>query len=110
METLPKDRMKQLFLKFIEDYSKVLSSSHTNRITDIRIDTATLPHEKYYALDPYENRMRAVRMGEDMPVEEAGYDPRADEAAAKVAFRKGNAQKKEPESHLSRDQLVSFCI
>lgn len=46
-------------------------------------------------------------MGEDLPVEEVGYDPRADEAAAKVAFRKGNAQKKEPESHLSRDQLVS---
>ncbi|KAL1920538.1 uncharacterized protein VTP21DRAFT_915 [Calcarisporiella thermophila] len=39
--------MKQYFKEFMEDYN-----------------TATLPHEKYYNLERWESRQRAIRMGE----------------------------------------------
>jgi len=68
-------------------------------------NTATLPHQKYYALEEYERRMQAIKMGEDI-VEDVGYDPRADEEAAKASFKKRPTQ--DTESYLSRNQLLEL--
>ncbi|KAG8905003.1 hypothetical protein FRB99_000876 [Tulasnella sp. 403] len=88
-ETLAKPALKKLFLTYMEDYN-----------------TATLPHEKYYALEAYEKRMQALRGGEFVPQGDETYDISRDLAAHKA----GTTRKvdKEGESFLSRDQLLEL--
>lgn len=89
-ETLSKAQLKKHFVSFMEDYN-----------------TATLPHEKYYALETYERRMDAVRAGETLPFEDAGYDAKADMEAHKASTtRKSKAD--DSETYLSREQLMEL--
>ncbi|KAG0353728.1 hypothetical protein BG005_007044 [Podila minutissima] len=54
-ETIPQTQMKQHFLGFMEDYN-----------------TVTMPHEKFYNLAQWEDRQRAIRMGEPLPESKQG--------------------------------------
>ncbi|KAG0337062.1 hypothetical protein BG000_005872 [Podila horticola] len=54
-ETIPQMQMKQHFLGFMEDYN-----------------TVTMPHEKFYNLSQWEDRQRAIRMGEPLPESKQG--------------------------------------
>ncbi|KAG0019074.1 hypothetical protein BGZ80_006331 [Entomortierella chlamydospora] len=49
-ETIPHNKMKDHFIGFMEDYN-----------------TVTMPHEKFYNLTKWEDRQRAIRMGEPLP-------------------------------------------
>lgn len=84
-ETVPQNKMKELFRVYMEDYN-----------------TATLPHEKYYALEKYEARMDAIRSGQTA-VDVEGYDPRADEAA--LAAQHKRTTKTDGEVYIGRAQL-----
>ncbi|ORY99710.1 hypothetical protein BCR41DRAFT_379268 [Lobosporangium transversale] len=53
-ETIPQNKMKEHFVGFMEDYN-----------------TVTMPHEKFYNLAKWEERQRAIRMGEPLPEEKA---------------------------------------
>ncbi|KAF9573037.1 hypothetical protein EC968_009087 [Mortierella alpina] len=54
-ETIPQTKMKEHFLGFMEDYN-----------------TVTMPHEKFYNLTQWEDRQRAIRMGEPIPKDNQG--------------------------------------
>ncbi|KAG0243613.1 hypothetical protein BGW41_001824 [Actinomortierella wolfii] len=54
-ETIPQNKMKEHFVGFMEDYN-----------------TVTMPHEKYYDLEKWETRQRAIRMGEPIPESQQG--------------------------------------
>ncbi|KAF9281800.1 hypothetical protein BGZ68_006428 [Mortierella alpina] len=54
-ETIPQTKMKEHFLGFMEDYN-----------------TVTMPHEKFYNLTQWEDRQRAIRMGEPLPKDKQG--------------------------------------
>ncbi|KAG8923570.1 hypothetical protein FRC02_011053 [Tulasnella sp. 418] len=87
-ETLSKDASRKRFAQFVEDYN-----------------TATLPHEKYYALEPYERRMSTLRNGGMIPQgDEGSYDPRAD-IAAHSSKLKQRAAPPSTETYLNREQL-----
>ncbi|KAG8984228.1 hypothetical protein FRB90_005458, partial [Tulasnella sp. 427] len=89
-ETLSKAQLKKHFSSYMEDYN-----------------TATLPHEKYYALESFEQRMAAVRAGETLPPDDFGYDAKADMDAHKArTTRKSRAD--ESETYLSKDQLMEL--
>ncbi|KAG9022643.1 hypothetical protein FRB95_014509 [Tulasnella sp. JGI-2019a] len=88
IETLSKPTQKKLFQTFMEDYN-----------------TATLPHEKYYALEPYERRMALVRNGETLPIND-GYDPNRDLADHTKATKR--VVNDEMDTYLSREQLVEL--
>jgi hypothetical protein len=73
-ETLSGPKSKELFRTFVEDYNT--GSQHLSRIADLGLRVAdflppllaaTLPHDKYYALENYERRMESLRMGETLP-------------------------------------------
>ncbi|KAG0342475.1 hypothetical protein BG004_005675, partial [Podila humilis] len=49
-ETITQNNMKQHFVGFMEDFN-----------------TVTMPHEKFYNLAKWEERQRAIRMGEPLP-------------------------------------------
>lgn len=84
-ETVPQVKMKELFKVYMEDYN-----------------TATLPHEKYYALEKYEARMEAIRSG-NVTTQVDTYDPRADEAA--LAAQHKRVAKTDGEVYIGRAQL-----
>jgi len=88
IETLSKPAQKKLFQAYMEDYN-----------------TATLPHEKYYALEPYERRMTLVRSGATLPIDD-GYDPNKDLEAHKATTKR--VVENEPETYLSREQLIEL--
>ncbi|KAF9198836.1 hypothetical protein BGZ49_000230 [Haplosporangium sp. Z 27] len=54
-ETIPHNKMKDHFIGFMEDYN-----------------TVTMPHEKFYNLTQWEDRQRAIRMGEPLPESKQG--------------------------------------
>ncbi|KAG0307688.1 hypothetical protein BGZ97_000314 [Linnemannia gamsii] len=54
-ETIPQNKMKEHFVGFMEDYN-----------------TVTMPHEKFYNLSKWEDRQRAIRMGEPLPEDKQG--------------------------------------
>ncbi|KAI8595403.1 hypothetical protein EDD21DRAFT_42979 [Dissophora ornata] len=54
-ETIPQNKMKEHFVGFMEDFN-----------------TVTMPHEKFYNLSKWEERQRAIRMGEPLPDEKRG--------------------------------------
>ncbi|KAF9937110.1 hypothetical protein BGZ65_001788, partial [Modicella reniformis] len=54
-ETIPQSKMKEHFVGFMEDFN-----------------TVTMPHEKFYNLNKWEERQRAIRMGEPLPEEKQG--------------------------------------
>lgn len=84
--TLPKPQLKKLFLTFIEDYN-----------------TATLPHEKYYALEAYEARMNMLRAGGTLPAGGDEYDWEKDMKEHKKSTT--IKRKDDDESFLSKEQL-----
>jgi hypothetical protein len=87
-ETLSKDQTKKHFLKFVEEYN-----------------TAPLPHEKYYSLEPYERRMASIRGGELVPQGGANYgsyDPTADMADHSKKHKRATV---ENDTYLSKEQL-----
>ncbi|MBW0486542.1 hypothetical protein O181_026257 [Austropuccinia psidii MF-1] len=84
-ETVPQAKMKELFRAYMEDYN-----------------TATLPHEKYYALEKYEAKMNAIRSGFTATNTDT-YDPRADEAA--LAAQHKRVAKTDGEVYIGRAQL-----
>lgn len=84
-ETVSQIKMKELFKIYMEDFN-----------------TATLPHEKYYALEKYEARMNALRSGE-VTTQSDTYDPRADEAA--LAAQHKRVAKTDGEVYIGRAQL-----
>ncbi|KAG9062647.1 hypothetical protein KI688_004951 [Linnemannia hyalina] len=54
-ETIPQNKMKEHFIGFMEDFN-----------------TVTMPHEKFYNLTKWEDRQRAIRMGEPIPEDKQG--------------------------------------
>ncbi|KAG0148424.1 hypothetical protein CROQUDRAFT_41372 [Cronartium quercuum f. sp. fusiforme G11] len=84
-ETVTVSKMKELFRVYMEDYN-----------------TATLPHEKFYALEKYEAKMNAIRSGQTT-TDSTGYDPRADEAA--LAAQHKRVAKNDGEVYIGRAQL-----
>lgn len=84
-ETVSQIKMKELFKVYMEDFN-----------------TATLPHEKFYALEKYEARMNAIRSG-NMTTQSDTYDPRADEAA--LAAQHKRVAKTDGEVYIGRAQL-----
>jgi len=87
-ETLSKATRKKLFQSYMEDFN-----------------TATLPHEKYYALEAYEKRMTLIRSGGTLPIDD-GYDPNKDLEAHTKATKK--APKEDSDTYLNRDQLMEL--
>ncbi|KAG8220492.1 hypothetical protein J3R82DRAFT_3188 [Butyriboletus roseoflavus] len=87
-EALSKDQERKEFAVFVEDYN-----------------TATLPHEKYYHIEAYENRMASLRSGEFVPPSEDSYDPAADMKAHATRHKKAAADQ---ESYMSREQLMEL--
>jgi len=86
-ESTSRPALKKLFQAYMEDYN-----------------TATLPHEKYYALEAYERRMAAIRDGDLQPAgDEDTYDVTKDLAAHKAGTTRRSD--KESDTYLSRDQL-----
>ncbi|KAG0052969.1 hypothetical protein BGZ83_001845 [Gryganskiella cystojenkinii] len=55
-ETIQQNKMKEHFLGFMEDFN-----------------TVTMPHEKFYNLQKWEDRQQAIRMGERLPTERQGF-------------------------------------
>lgn len=111
-ETISRAAEKKEMSSFIEDYN-----------------TATMPSEKYYNLEvstmqyyrveemsfntdefiqAHERRMAMIRAGETVE-EEGGYDPLADEKAAKASYkaqrRKEESSKNKPTQWQSKEQL-----
>ncbi|KAI9620930.1 hypothetical protein KEM48_007956 [Puccinia striiformis f. sp. tritici PST-130] len=84
-ETVSQIKMKELFKVYMEDFN-----------------TATLPHEKFYALEKYEARMNAIRSG-NVTAQSDTYDPRADEAA--LAAQHKRVAKTDGEVYIGRAQL-----
>ncbi|EFP84262.1 hypothetical protein PGT21_037278 [Puccinia graminis f. sp. tritici] len=84
-ETVSQIKMKELFKVYMEDFN-----------------TATLPHEKFYALEKYEARMNAIRSG-NVTTQSDTYDPRADEAA--LAAQHKRVAKTDGEVYIGRAQL-----
>ncbi|KZV69407.1 hypothetical protein PENSPDRAFT_652376 [Peniophora sp. CONT] len=84
-ETLPKDKTRKEFLRFVEDFN-----------------TATLPHEKFYHIEAYERRMNAMRSGDTLPPTDGSYDFEADIKAHKSTHKRPESEK---ESYLSKEQL-----
>ncbi|POW00434.1 hypothetical protein PSHT_12989 [Puccinia striiformis] len=84
-ETVSQIKMKDLFKVYMEDFN-----------------TATLPHEKFYALEKYEARMNAIRSG-NVTAQSDTYDPRADEAA--LAAQHKRVAKTDGEVYIGRAQL-----
>jgi hypothetical protein len=70
-ETLNTAKTKEHFRTFVEDYNtgKIRSLQTLEKTTTNWAPqrAATLPHEKYYALENYERRMQSLRMGETLP-------------------------------------------
>jgi len=87
-ETISKDHSKKEFAKFVEDFN-----------------TATLPHEKYYDITSYDNRMAALRSGTYLPPPTDTYDPQEDLKAHSIRHKKPI---KEHESYLSKEQLMEL--
>jgi len=89
-ETLSGPKEKEEFRNFMELFN-----------------TATLPHEKYYALEAYEKKMTAVRMGETIADPLADYNPRADEEALRRSFKRIPIAE---DTYLNREQLESLRL
>lgn len=89
-ETLSKSQLKKHFNSYMEDYN-----------------TATLPHEKYYALEAFERRMDAVRAGETLPPDDLGYDAKADLDAHKAKTAR-KVKTDDSETYLNREQLMEL--
>ncbi|KAF5318245.1 hypothetical protein D9611_014673 [Ephemerocybe angulata] len=87
-ETITKDLQRKEFSRFVEDFN-----------------TATLPNEKYYNMEVYERRMNALRQGEYLPPTDDLYDFEADLKAIKSSHKK---KTEEPETYLSREQLMDL--
>ncbi|KAF8132003.1 hypothetical protein EV363DRAFT_1164839 [Boletus edulis] len=87
-EGLSKDQERKEFAVFVEDYN-----------------TATLPHEKYYHMEAYEQRMTSLRSGEFVPPPEDKYDAAADMKAHASRHKKAAADQ---ESYMSREQLMEL--
>jgi len=88
-EAMPKDQTKKEFAKFVEDYN-----------------TATLPHEKYYAMEKYEKHMSLIRNGELVPQGDLDtYDPNADLRAHSSSHKRVVT---ESDSYLSKEQLMAL--
>ncbi|KAG8850462.1 hypothetical protein FRB96_009707 [Tulasnella sp. 330] len=88
IETLSKPAQKKFFQTFMEDFN-----------------TATLPHEKYYALEPYERRMALVRSGGTLPIDD-GYDPNKDLVEHTKSTKR--VVNDETDTYLSREQLIEL--
>ncbi|CAO3597168.1 unnamed protein product [Absidia cylindrospora] len=94
VETLSNVKRKQLFIDFMEDYN-----------------TATMPHEKYYNLAKWEERDRALRMGEPIPSANTGFSIANDEEKLRLEHRRAAAKasaSKVPALQMSRDQLEAL--
>ncbi|CAA7261463.1 unnamed protein product [Cyclocybe aegerita] len=87
-ETITKEQQKKEFSRFVEDYN-----------------TATLPHEKYYNMEIYEQRMSALRQGEYLPPPDDSYDFQADMKAVSSAHKKKVV---EQDSYMSKEQLMEL--
>jgi len=87
-ETISKEQNKKEFARFVEDYN-----------------TATLPHEKFYAMDAYERRMDAVRSGAYIPPADDGYNPDADLRALQSSHKR---KPTEQETYMSKEQLMEL--
>ncbi|KAF9436011.1 hypothetical protein BGZ76_005024 [Entomortierella beljakovae] len=68
-ETIPHNKMKDYFVGFMEDFN-----------------TVTMPHEKFYNLSKWEDRQRAIRMGEKIP-EQGGVNLLNDEEQLRLKQR-----------------------
>lgn len=66
-------------------------------------NTATLPHEKYYALEAYDRRMASIRQGDTLPAGDEFYDVSKDIAAHKQGTTR--KAKEDSDTYLSREQL-----
>ncbi|KAG7566864.1 hypothetical protein FFLO_01365 [Filobasidium floriforme] len=85
-ETLPKDKEKKEFLRFIEDFN-----------------TATLPSEKYYDMAKYEIKMKMLRTGEvTSQNDDAGYDPMKDLMSHNSSLKRKPA---ETDTYLNKAEL-----
>ncbi|KZP18354.1 hypothetical protein FIBSPDRAFT_863825 [Athelia psychrophila] len=87
-ESISKDQEKKEFSRYVEDYN-----------------TATLPDEKYYAMEAYERRMAALRAGDTLPPTSDAYDASLDMRAHQSRHKKAPV---ELESYLSREQLLAL--
>lgn len=67
--------------------------------------TATLPHEKFYDMTSYENRMAALRSGEFVPPQDDGYDPNADLRALQSTHKR---KARDADTYLSKEQLMEL--
>lgn len=104
-ETLSKDMTKKEFARYMEDFNTgahALLTIQVKCVTATFLIVATLPHEKYYNMAQFENRMAHVRNGETITVPDDGYDPNADFAAHSSSLKVGASSK---EVYMSKDQL-----
>ncbi|KAI8084836.1 uncharacterized protein BX664DRAFT_337896 [Halteromyces radiatus] len=94
VETLSNVKRKQMFIDFMEDYN-----------------TATMPHEKYYNLEKWEQRDRALRMGEPVPASNTEFNIQKDEERLRMEHKRAAsmaAASKVPRLQMSRDQLEAL--
>ena len=119
-ETLPKDKTRKEFMRFVEDFNTgLLPITRPLTAPQLTQMAATLPHEKFYHIEAYERRMSAMRSGDTLPPTDGGYDFEADIRAHKGTHKRPETER---ESYLSREQLqelrkvqnerieVCFCL
>lgn len=105
-ETISKDHSKKEFAKFVEDFNTGAHLSFSFLpCVDPSLFQATLPHEKYYDITSYDNRMSALRSGTYLPPPIDTYDPQEDMKAHANRHKKPI---KEHESYLSKEQLMEL--
>ncbi|KAH8110451.1 hypothetical protein DFH11DRAFT_1803866 [Phellopilus nigrolimitatus] len=113
-EVITKDQTKKEFARFTEDFNTgeysflLYAFDHSFYLTLLILNgpfdspPATLPHEKYYNMYNYEQRMSSMRNGEVLTIADDGYDPNADLLAHTSAHKKPSTSK---ETYMSTEQL-----
>lgn len=90
-EAIPQSKMKEHFVGFMEDYN-----------------TVTMPHEKFYNLNKWEERQRAIRMGEPLPEEKKGsvnLMNDEEELRLKQLNRRKTTLSSQPQIYMTQNQL-----
>ncbi|KAM3582130.1 hypothetical protein VKS41_005559 [Umbelopsis sp. WA50703] len=92
VETIPNMKRKELFNSFMEDYN-----------------TATMPHEKFYNLQKWEDRQRAIRMGEKPADNNADFDFKKDEENLRLQQKQAARQATATPSYMSKADLSDLA-
>lgn len=72
-------------------------------------NTATMPHEKFYNLQKWEDKQHAIRMGEKPVDDSAGFDFKKDEENLRLQQRQAAKQAAVAPSNMSKADLSDLA-